>query len=136
MLIDIDALSLRQLEALLAAARARKALLARRRPEATVREELRAAAAAFGYTIDELFGASPAGAARVRAKGGKRGKVAPKYRDPQNRRNTWSGRGRMPRWLAAKTRQGMQAADFLVPGLARPTPKVGGVGRRTVFKAG
>ncbi|WP_251044695.1 MULTISPECIES: H-NS histone family protein [unclassified Lysobacter] len=31
------------------------------------------------------------------------GKVAAKYRDPENLRNTLSGRGRMPRWLAKKT---------------------------------
>lgn len=28
-------------------------------------------------------------------------KVAPKYRDPANPNNTWTGRGRMPRWVAA-----------------------------------
>ncbi|MEY2622455.1 MAG: hypothetical protein RIT26_2275 [Pseudomonadota bacterium] len=27
-------------------------------------------------------------------------KVAPKYRDPANPQNTWTGRGRMPRWVA------------------------------------
>jgi DNA-binding protein H-NS len=27
-------------------------------------------------------------------------KVAPKYRDPANAANTWTGRGRMPQWVA------------------------------------
>ena len=27
-------------------------------------------------------------------------KVAPKYRDPANSSNTWTGRGRMPQWVA------------------------------------
>ena len=28
-------------------------------------------------------------------------KVAPKYRDPSNSANTWTGRGRMPQWVQA-----------------------------------
>ena len=31
----------------------------------------------------------------------KRGTVAPKYRDPNNRENTWTGRGRQPKWVEA-----------------------------------
>ena len=31
----------------------------------------------------------------------KRGKVAPKYRDPQNESHTWTGRGRTPLWVQA-----------------------------------
>ena len=34
-----------------------------------------------------------------RATAGK--KVAPKYRDPANPANTWTGRGRMPQWVQA-----------------------------------
>ena len=34
-----------------------------------------------------------------RATAGK--KVAPKYRDPANAANTWTGRGRMPQWVQA-----------------------------------
>jgi DNA-binding protein H-NS len=33
-------------------------------------------------------------------------KVAPKYRDPANANNTWTGRGRMPQWVAALHAQG------------------------------
>lgn len=29
----------------------------------------------------------------------KRGTVAPKYRDPNNSANTWTGRGRRPKWV-------------------------------------
>ena len=138
MKIDVDALSLRELDALLVAAERRKAVLSRRRPVAVVRAELIAFVLSQGYAIDELVDAAPpvAVAAR-RAKKGKRAKVAAKYRDPQNRRNTWSGRGRMPRWLAEKTRRGQSPADFLIPGLARPTAKKSSpIGQRTVFKQG
>jgi DNA-binding protein H-NS len=33
-----------------------------------------------------------------------KGKVAIKYHDPKNLANTWTGRGRMPRWMTAATR--------------------------------
>lgn len=138
MKIDVDALSLRELDALLTAAERRKTVLARRRPAAVVRTALIAYAESQGYAIDELIDvASPAPAARRPAKKQKRAKAAVKYRDPQNRRNTWSGRGRMPRWLAEKTKRGQSAADFLIPGLARPTAKKSSpIGQRTVYKQG
>jgi DNA-binding protein H-NS len=46
---------------------------------------------------------------------GKRGKVAVKYRDPSNPENTWTGRGRMPRWMVAATKGGKaKKEDFLI----------------------
>jgi DNA-binding protein H-NS len=46
---------------------------------------------------------------------GKRGKVAIKYRDPSNSANTWTGRGRMPRWMTAATKGGKaKKEDFLI----------------------
>jgi DNA-binding protein H-NS len=46
---------------------------------------------------------------------GATGKVAPKYRDPNNRANTWTGRGRMPRWMVAATKGGKaKKEDFLI----------------------
>jgi DNA-binding protein H-NS len=44
-----------------------------------------------------------------------KGKVAIKYRDPSNSANTWTGRGRMPRWMAAATKGGKaKKEDFLI----------------------
>ncbi len=40
------------------------------------------------------------------------GKVAPKYRDGQG--NTWTGRGKMPRWLAAAVASGRQQEEFRI----------------------
>jgi DNA-binding protein H-NS len=46
---------------------------------------------------------------------GSRGKVAVKYRDPSNSANTWTGRGRMPRWMTAATKGGKaKKEDFLI----------------------
>ena len=58
-----------------------------------------------GFDIRDLFSS--------RSKG--KGSVAPKYRDPDNPENTWTGRGRMPRWLAAATKGGkVKKEDFLI----------------------
>lgn len=138
--IDVQTLSLPELNRLIAAAEARKALVSSRRPAAAVRRQIIAAARAEGYTVAELFDAdvvaAPAApAAKRRPTRRRTGKVAPKYRDPENKRNTWSGRGRMPRWLAEKTRHGRSPTDFLIPGLARPTLRKGSpIGQKTVFK--
>lgn len=41
-------------------------------------------------------------------------KVKPKYRNPKNRSETRTGRGRMPLWMVALTKQGKKPADFLI----------------------
>jgi DNA-binding protein H-NS len=70
---------------------------------AALREKLTAMAKEAGFEIRELFNGH----------GGKRGKVAVKYRDKTG--NTWTGRGRMPRWLTAATKGGKaKKEEFLV----------------------
>lgn len=137
--IDLEKLSLPELNALLIAAERRKRLISSRRPIALVRRKMIALAAQHGYTIEELYGDQPAAqaASKKRAPRRKAGKVAAKYRDPENKRNTWSGRGRMPRWLAQKTKHGRSATDFLIPGLAKPTArKSSSIGQRKLIKQG
>ena len=41
-------------------------------------------------------------------------KVLPKYRNPQNRSETWAGRGKQPRWLVTALRSGKKLDDFLI----------------------
>ena len=41
-------------------------------------------------------------------------KVLPKYRNPKNPAETWSGRGKQPRWLTAQLRSGKKAKDILI----------------------
>lgn len=56
-----------------------------------------------GFDIHELFGR------------GREGTVAVKYGDPKRPENTWTLRGRMPRWMAADTKGGEASnEDFLV----------------------
>jgi DNA-binding protein H-NS len=44
-------------------------------------------------------------------------KVLPKYRNPRNPAETWTGRGKRPRWLMAELRSGEKLENFLI---ARP----------------
>ncbi|MET4727680.1 DNA-binding protein H-NS [Lysobacter enzymogenes] len=137
--IDIEKLNLRELTALLAAAEKRKQLLSKRRSATLVRRQAVALATRYGYTIAELFGGQPAARPTRRKRGPRRKptKVAPQYRDPENERNTWSGRGRMPRWLVKKIRFGQHATDFLIPGIAKPTARTtSSIGKRTLVKQG
>jgi DNA-binding protein H-NS len=41
--------------------------------------------------------------------------VVPKYRNPNNSSETWSGRGKQPRGLVALLRAGKQIDDFRIP---------------------
>lgn len=50
------------------------------------------AAAKFGFTLAELTGTS--GKARA-----SKAPVAPKYANPKDESQTWSGRGRQPQWF-------------------------------------
>ena len=41
-------------------------------------------------------------------------RVLPKYRNPAQPAETWSGRGKQPRWLTAQLRSGKKLNDFLI----------------------
>jgi len=41
-------------------------------------------------------------------------KVAPKYRNPKNRAETWAGRGATPRWLRALLKSGHKLEEFAI----------------------
>jgi DNA-binding protein H-NS len=41
-------------------------------------------------------------------------KVHPKYRNPERPSETWSGRGKQPRWVGALVRKGMRVDDLLI----------------------
>jgi DNA-binding protein H-NS len=50
----------------------------------------------------------------LRGRGGPRGAIAPKYRNPDNPAETWAGRGLQPRWLAAALQSGKKLEDFSI----------------------
>ena len=119
MSIDLRNLSAKELGALIEKAKQQQTRLAKRTPIATVRSKITKFAKAEGYTLEELFGMSGNRGAKAAAKpssraGRKLGKVAPKYRNPANPKETWTGRGRHPRWMAALIAKGKKADDFLI----------------------
>jgi DNA-binding protein H-NS len=89
-----------QAEALLQQAEA-----ARRAEIAAVVAEIQARMKEFGITLADLKG----GAKKAKA----RGAVAAKYRNPATG-ESWSGRGRAPRWLADALAKGRTKDEFLV----------------------
>jgi DNA-binding protein H-NS len=81
---------------------------AKNRERAAVKEKVQNLLNNAGLSAEELFGSRKGG------RGGKGGKVAPKYRNPDNPTETWTGRGRQPRWLSAKLSKGGKLADYTI----------------------
>jgi DNA-binding protein H-NS len=102
---NIDNMSFAELAAM--QARIERAKVEKQGAErAAVKQKLMSIAKEAGFDIRDLFNGSGKG---------KRGKVAVKYRDPKNAANTWTGRGRMPRWMTAATKGGKaKKEDFLI----------------------
>jgi DNA-binding protein H-NS len=82
-------------------------------------DELRALASEAGYEV--LITRRGEGEGRTRrAKstgtegGDRRSSVRPKYRNPENHSETWTGRGREPRWMAELIRRGRKREDMLI----------------------
>lgn len=127
MSININALSAKELESLISQARKRKTTLNKRKPLAQVRARIARTIQNEGYTVEELFGAGMSagrsGGAGKSTKASKStgpkarktmGKVAPKYRNTENAQETWTGRGKQPRWLAAHTSAGRKLEEFVI----------------------
>jgi DNA-binding protein H-NS len=62
-------------------------------------------ARAKGFSFAELTGSTV-----VR----KRAPATPKYANPADKSDTWSGRGRKPRWFEAALSNGMTAQDLSI----------------------
>jgi DNA-binding protein H-NS len=69
------------------------------------------AAKRHGFSLQEIFGHS--GAKATKSKGSKSGGV-PKYKNPENPSQTWSGRGRQPAWFKAALESGKSPDEMAV----------------------
>ncbi len=58
------------------------------------------------------FGLTPEDVSKRQASALAGAKLPPKYRDPANAANTWSGRGRAPRWFKDAIASGRRAEDM------------------------
>jgi DNA-binding protein H-NS len=103
--INVDKLSLKDLIEL--EGKVKKAIVsAREREKNEIRQEMMALAAKRGLSLNEILGTG-----RTSKAGGK---VAVKYRNPDNPTDTWTGRGRQPKWLVAALKKGAKLDDFSV----------------------
>jgi DNA-binding protein H-NS len=59
-------------------------------------------------------GVSSSGASEIRAQRRKYAPVAPKYQNSQHPHETWSGRGKTPRWLVAALKKGHKVENFAI----------------------
>jgi DNA-binding protein H-NS len=107
MAVDIKNLNHNQLTELIAKAQTRQAELQKEKV-ATLRDKINAMIKAEGFTFDDVFG--------QRAPRSKRAgtTVAAKYRNPDNPEQTWSGRGKRPRWFSDALKAGRKDSDLLV----------------------
>lgn len=103
--VNLNSLSLKELRDLQSqVAKAIASFEDRKRKEAIA--ELDERARAMGFSLAELTGGVPP----VR----KRSPAVPKYANPDDLTDTWSGRGRKPRWFEAALRDGKRPEDLAV----------------------
>ena len=127
MAIDLSSLSPRELQKLIDDASRERKRKQKRAPVHAVRKKLTKMAVAEGYSLMELFGlqgppnktAPKVAGSSVPRRGSTRkstagSKVAPKYRNPANPAETWSGRGKHPKWMTHAMAGGKKPEDFLI----------------------
>jgi DNA-binding protein H-NS len=104
--INIDRLSLKELVDL--EAKVKKAIaLARDRERNELKKKMADLAETHGFSVGELFGVT-----RGRGPGKGKSVGVAKYANPENRSDTWTGRGRKPNWLVERLKKGAKLADF------------------------
>jgi len=113
MAINLDSLSPAELQALIKNAEAQMES-ARRNKAQEVRSKIDALLKGAGLSIDEVYPRRGGKAAKS-----PKASVAPKYRNPENAAQTWSGRGKRPLWFSgALKKKGVTAESLLIGGSA------------------
>jgi DNA-binding protein H-NS len=105
MTVDVNKMSKDELKALIKSAeKALQSLETRRLAEAKKAAE--SAAKEYGFSLDELLGSGP------KAKKGSKG--TPKYRNPADPDQTWTGKGRKPNWVNDALSAGQNMEDLKI----------------------
>jgi DNA-binding protein H-NS len=107
MAVDIKNLNHNQLSELINKAQARQGEL-RKEKVSKLREKIHALIKTEGYAFEDIFGH---GRVKARKTGGT---VPPKYRNPANPEQTWSGRGKRPRWFNEALKAGKKEKDLAI----------------------
>ena len=117
MAIDLKNLSPKELHALIANANAQMHE-AHAAQVQSVKQKIETLLNNSGLTLNDVY---PSRTAKGAGKKGAKGVVAPKYRNPSNASETWSGRGRQPAWFAkALKRRGVTVDSLLIDSAAKP----------------
>jgi len=107
MALNLEALSPKDLQALIADAQSQMHT-ARANQIQDVRKKIDTLLHNNGLTLADVYPTRG-------AKGAKKSAVAPKYRNPSNHEQTWSGRGKRPFWFVeALRRRGVTADSLLI----------------------
>lgn len=114
MAFKLDDLSINQLEKLISDSQEKiRQKIAQQERLVGLRSEVERLAREAGVQLHELTGALGGAADKVKARV-MRKPVEAKYRNPANASETWTGRGRQPRWVAAALAAGKRLEDFKV----------------------
>ena len=71
-------------------------------------EEIREKAEALNIPVEELLQEAS------KPKKRKIGTIKPKYQNPENKSETWTGRGHKPKWMTALLEKGKKLEDMLI----------------------
>ena len=105
---DISKLSVEELKRLQVEA---EALIVSKKDQAIedAYDQIVAIADGLGFSIEELLELG-----EQKRKKTTRKAVDPRYRNKNNPEDTWTGRGKQPRWLVAELEKGAKLEDFLI----------------------
>jgi DNA-binding protein H-NS len=112
---DFGTMSETELRELLRNAQEALDRLVAKRARSTLKEAKRMAAE-VGYEITFVKTGKTEGSKTKEKPQASRAKVLPKYRNPENPEETWSGRGRQPKWVQAALAGGETLPDLAIPG--------------------
>lgn len=108
--IDLSQFSIEELETLVKRAEA-AIRQAKAKKASELRRQVELTAEQLGISVAELLGLEKPSRKPVRATSSK---IAPKYRNPSNPEQTWTGRGQKPVWLRERLANGAHLEDFLI----------------------
>ena len=110
---NINKLSSAELSKLITKA---KALIVKKKAaeRKAVKAKMKKLAAQNGMTLNEVLGIDGGSSKRAAPKAKKRAKVPPKYQNPADASQKWTGRGRQPLWVVAAIDAGSSLEDLLI----------------------
>ena len=80
--------------------------------KAAVLDQMRSALEQYGITPEDLFTTAKRGRKPGSTNSGERKPVAPKYRNEAG--ETWTGRGKQPKWVAEALASGLNLEDLMI----------------------